>query len=312
LTVLSELGILTRRSPTTKIVLGLIGLIIFGYLYSIIPRPELYPEIILGISIALFLSSFLIIIKQYERGVILRWGRFIRQVPEGLRFRIPYIEGVYVVDTREKVRIFKSEKMLTKDNVPVSIDSILRYKVNPEKASDAVLNVEDFDAIIIQVSQTALRDNIGSSELQDCISNRKAINTSIKEAIKEETEQWGIEVTGVEIRNVNIPEQLEHAMSMKAQAEREKDARTIYADSEKIVAKVFEEASNLYKNKPIAYALRQSNLLYESIKAKENTIIMVPSESLNHMGYGNIAMIAAYLENLEKKAKLSPDKKQQF
>jgi regulator of protease activity HflC (stomatin/prohibitin superfamily) len=306
---LSELGILTRRSPTIKIALGFIALIIFGYLYSINQQPELFSEIILIISVALFLSSFLIIIKQYERGVILHWGRFSRQVSEGLRFRIPYIEGAYVVDTREKVRMFKSEKMLTKDNVPVSIDSILRYKVNPEKASDAVLNVEDFDAIIIQVSQTALRDNIGSSELQDCISNRKAINTSIKAAIKEEIEHWGIEVTGVEIRNVNIPEQLEHAMSMKAQAEREKDARVIYADSEKIVAKVFEEASELYKNKPIAYALRQSNLLYESIKAKENTIIMVPSESLNHMGYGNVAMIAAYLENLEKKGRLSSDKK---
>ena len=138
---------------------------------------------------------------------------------------------------------------------------------------------------------------------QDILSKREEVNLHIKAIIASEASNWGIEVTGVEIRQVAIPKELEDAMSMQAQAEREKQARVTYGESEVLVAKQFEEASKVYTENPVAYALRQSNMLYESIKVQGNTIVMVPSESLNSMGFGNLALTQAYLENTKKVAK---------
>ena len=261
-------------------------------------------SIILAIlGIISMIASFLFIIKQYERSIILRLGKYNRQVGPGMRTRFPFIEIVLVVDIREKVREFKAERMLTKDNVPVTIDAILRYKIIEDRAKDAILNVEIFNEMIKQVSQTTLRNNIGSSVFQDILSKREEINQHVKSIISQEAGSWGIEVTGVEVRQVIIPQELEAAMSMQAQAEREKNARITYGESEVLVAKKFQEASKVYADNPVAYALRQSNMLYESIKVQGNTIVMIPSESLNSMGFGNLAMTVAYLENTKKAAK---------
>ena len=261
-------------------------------------------SIILAIlGIISMIASFLFIIKQYERSIILRLGKYNRQVGPGMRTRFPFIEIVLVVDIREKVREFKAERMLTKDNVPVTIDAILRYKIIEDRAKDAILNVENFNEMIKQVSQTTLRNNIGSSVFQDILSKREEINQHVKSIISQEAGSWGIEVTGVEVRQVIIPQELEAAMSMQAQAEREKNARITYGESEVLVAKKFLEASKVYADNPVAYALRQSNMLYESIKVQGNTIVMIPSESLNSMGFGNLAMTVAYLENTKKAAK---------
>jgi regulator of protease activity HflC (stomatin/prohibitin superfamily) len=230
------------------------------------------------IGIAVIISAFLMIVKQYERAVILRLGRFQRQVGPGVQTRIPFMDNVLVIDIREKVREFTAERMLTKDNVPVTIDAILRYRIIEDRAKDAILNVENFNDMIQQVSQTTLRNNIGASQFQDILSKREEVNRHIKEVIAEESIGWGIEVRGVEIRQVAIPKELEDAMSMQAQAEREKNARVTYGESEVLVAKQFEEAAKVYTDNPVAYALRQSNMLYESIKVQGNTIVMVPSE----------------------------------
>ncbi len=259
--------------------------------------------IVSGIGIILIIASFLFVIKQYERSIILRLGKYSRQVGPGLRTRIPFIENVLVVDIREKVREFKAERMLTKDNVPVTIDAILRYKIVEERAKDAILNVENFNEMIKQVSQTTLRNNVGSSEFQDILSKREEINHHVKSIISEEAGNWGIEVAGVEIRQVIIPQELEAAMSMQAQAEREKSARVTYGESEVLVAKKFEEASEVYSDNPVAYALRQSNMLYESIKVQGNTIVVIPSESLNSMGFGNLATTVTYLEKTKMAVK---------
>jgi regulator of protease activity HflC (stomatin/prohibitin superfamily) len=255
------------------------------------------------LGIISIIASFLFIIKQYERSIILRLGKYNRQVGPGMRTRFPFIEIVLVVDIREKVREFKAERMLTKDNVPVTIDAILRYKIIEDRAKDAILNVENFNEMIKQVSQTTLRNNICSSVFQDILSKREEINQHVKSIILQEAGSWGIEVTGVEIRQVIIPQELEAAMSMQAQAGREKNARITYGESEVVVAEKFQEASKVYADNPVAYALRQSNMLYESIKVQGNTIVMIPSESLNSMGFGNLAMTVAYLENTKKAAK---------
>jgi regulator of protease activity HflC (stomatin/prohibitin superfamily) len=293
--------IVSQKGSGAHVIGGLLILILgVGLGLAIGSDAIAYAAIVIGLVI--IISAFLMIIKQYERAIILRLGRYQRQTGPGVQTRIPFADNVLVVDIREKVREFKAERMLTKDNVPVTIDAILRYRIIEERARDAVLNVENFNQMIQQVSQTTLRNNIGSSAFQDILSRREEVNQHIKSVIANEAGNWGIEVTGVEIRQVIIPQELEAAMSMQAQAEREKSARVTYGESEVLVAKQFEEASKVYADNPVAYALRQANMLYESIKVQGNTIVMIPSETLNSMGFGNLGMTLAYLENTKKAA----------
>lgn len=298
--------IVSQKGSGAHVVVGLVILVVgvaFGL--SIESDAVAYAAIVIGLAV--IISSFLMIIKQYERAIILRLGRYHGQAGPGVQTRIPFVDSVLVVDVREKVCEFKAERMLTKDNVPVTIDAILRYRIIEERARDAVLNVENFNQMIQQVAQTTLRNNIGSSAFQDILSRREEVNQHIKSVIADESGSWGIEVTGVEIRQVIIPQELEAAMSMQAQAEREKSARVTYGESEVLVAKQFEEASRVYENNHVAYALRQSNMLYESMKVQGNTIVMIPSETLNSMGFGNLGMTLAYLESTKKAAKTKPE-----
>src|SRR5919112_647024 len=290
--------IVSKRASGNLLIFGILILIIgLGTtLYTMNNNFVIYLSAI-GVILAIF--SFFYIIKQYERSIILRLGKYHKRIGPGINYRIPFIDNVLVIDIRERVREFKAERMLTKDNVPVTIDAILRYKIIDDRAKDAILNVENFNEMIKQVSQTTLRNNIGSSLFQEILSKREEINYNIKSVISKESFNWGIMVAGVEIRQVIIPQELESAMSMQAQAEREKQARVTYGESEIQVAKKFLDASKIYSNNPVAYALRQSNMLYETMKIHENTIIMIPSESLNSMGFGNLGATVAYLQNLK-------------
>lgn len=297
--------VVSHKGSGAHVIAGLLVLIV-GAAFGLSTGSDavVYAAIVIGLVI--IISAFLMIIKQYERAIILRLGKYHRQSGPGVQTRIPFVDSVLVVDVREKVREFKAERMLTKDNVPVTIDAILRYRIIEERARDAVLNLENFNEMIQQVSQTTLRNNIGSSVFQDILSRREEVNQHIKAVIANEASNWGIEVTGVEIRQVIIPQELEAAMSMQAQAEREKSARVTYGESEVLVAKQFQEAAKVYENNHVAYALRQSNMLYESMKIQGNTIVMIPSETLNTMGFGNLGMTLAYLESTKKAAAAKP------
>jgi hypothetical protein len=288
-----------KKGSGTQLILGAIILII-GMGIGLSSNSVFITYLAIAAGIAVIISSFLIIIKQYDRAIILRLGKYQKQVGPGIQARIPFADSVLVVDIREKVREFKAERMLTRDNVPVTIDAILRYRIIEDRSKDALLNVENFNEMIQQVSQTTLRNNIGSALFQEILSKRADINTLIKSVIAQEASNWGIEVTGVEIRQVIIPQELENAMSMQAQAEREKNARVIFGESEIQVASRFVDAANIYANNPIAYAIRQSNMLYESIKVQGSTIVLIPSENLNSMGFGNLATSIAYLENTKR------------
>lgn len=294
--------IVSQKGSGAHVVAGLIIMIV-GVAFGLSMGSDLVAYAAIVIGLAIIISAFLMIIKQYERAIILRLGRYHNQIGPGVQTRIPFMDSILAVDVREKVREFKAERMLTKDNVPVTIDAILRYRIIEERARDAVLTVENFNQMIQQVSQTTLRNNIRSSVFQDILSKREEVNQHIKSVIANEAGNWDIEVTGVEIRQVIIPQELEAAMSMQAQAEREKSARVTYGESEVLVAKQFEEASKVYENNHVAYALRQSNMLYESMKVQGNTIVMIPSETLNSMGFGNLGMTLAYLESTKKAAK---------
>jgi regulator of protease activity HflC (stomatin/prohibitin superfamily) len=235
--------LVSQKGSGAHVIAGLI-ILIAGVAFGLSVETDavVYAAIVIGLVI--IISAFLMIIKQYERAILLRLGRYHRQVGPGVQTRIPFVDNVLVVDVREKVREFKAERMLTKDNVPVTIDAILRYRIIEEHARDAILNVENFNQMIQQVSQTTLRNNIGSSVFQDILSKRE-VNQHIKSVIAGEASNWGIEVKGVGIRQVIIPQELEAAMSMQAQAEREKSARVTYGESEVLVAKQFQEASKV-------------------------------------------------------------------
>ena len=289
----------TKKGSGIQLIAGILLLILSFLLKFFTEVNVIIIYVLLILGTAIIISSFLIIINQYERSIILRLGLYKKQVRPGIHSRLPLVDNVLVIDIRERVREFNAERMLTRDNVPVTIDAILRYKIIEDRANDAMLNVENFNEMIKQVSQTNLRNNIGASLFQEILSKREEINHNIKSLIERESNNWGIMVTGVEIRQVIIPQELESAMSMQAQAEREKQARVTYGESEILVAQKFLDASKIYSDNPVAYALRQSNMLYETMKIHENTIIMIPSETLNTMGFGNIGATVAYLQNLK-------------
>ncbi len=228
---------------------------------------------------------------QWERVVILRLGKFRSLKGPGLFFIIPVIDVIpYWIDTRVITSSFKAEKTLTKDTVPVDVDAVLFWKVvDPKKAA---LDVADYQSAINWASQTALRDVIGKTMLSDMLEGREKISGELQKIIDERTEPWGINVISVEVKDVLIPSALEDAMSMQAQAERERQARVILGDSERQVAEKFEEAAKTYTNNPTALHLRAMNMLYEGLKSNA-TLVIVPSTVVETMQLGSVAGLTA-------------------
>jgi len=181
---------------------------------------------VIAFVIALVVSLAIRVANQWERVVILRLGKFRSLKGPGLFFIIPVIDAIpYWIDTRVITGSFKAEKTLTKDTVPVDVDAVLFWKVvDPKKAA---LDVADYQSAISWASQTALRDVIGKTMLSDMLEGREKISDELQKIIDDRTEPWGINVISVEVKDVLIPSALEDAMSMQAQAERERQARVI-------------------------------------------------------------------------------------
>jgi regulator of protease activity HflC (stomatin/prohibitin superfamily) len=236
---------------------------------------------------AILLGAAIKIASQWERAVVLRLGRFQGLRGPGMFFIIPIVDVIsYWIDIRVITSTFKAEKTLTKDTVPVDVDAVLFWRVvDPEKAA---LDVEDFHNAIAWASQTALRDVIGKTTLADMLEGREKISHDLGRIIDERSQPWGITVISVELKDVLIPSGLEDAMSMQAQAERERQARIILGDSERQVAAKFQEAARSYANDPTAFHLRAMNMLYEGLK-QNSTIVIVPSTAVESMNLGGLA-----------------------
>jgi regulator of protease activity HflC (stomatin/prohibitin superfamily) len=250
--------------------------------------------IVIGVCsflIALFISSAIKIADPWDKAVVLRLGHFHLLRGPGLFFIIPVLDTIpYWIDTRVITTSFKAEKTLTKDTVPVDVDAVLFWKVlDPKKAA---LEVADYISAISWASQTALRDVIGKTMLSDMLEGRDKISGVLQKIIDERTEPWGINVNSVEVKDVLIPPALENAMSMQAQAERERQARVILGDSERQVAEKFGEAALTYANNPVALHLRAMNMLYEGLK-QNSTIVIVPSSAVDTMQLGSMAGLTA-------------------
>jgi regulator of protease activity HflC (stomatin/prohibitin superfamily) len=244
-----------------------------------------------AIVIAYIVSSAIQVADQWSRAVVLRLGKFHALRGPGLFLMIPLIDTIpYWIDTRVLTSSFKAEKTLTKDTVPVDVDAVLFWKiVDPKRAA---LDVADYQSAISWASQTALRDVIGKTMLSEMLEGRDKISSVLRTIIDERTEPWGINVISVEVKDVLIPPALENAMSMQAQAERERQARVILGDSERQVAEKFVEAARTYANDPIAFHLRGMNMLYEGLK-QNSTIVIVPSSAIETMQLGGLAGLTA-------------------
>jgi regulator of protease activity HflC (stomatin/prohibitin superfamily) len=241
--------------------------------------------------VAFLVSSSIQVADQWDKAVILRLGKFHSLQGPGLFIIIPVLDAIpYWIDTRVITSGFKAEKTLTKDTVPVDVDAVLFWKVlDPKKAA---LDVADYQSAISWASQTALRDVIGKTMLSDMLEGRDKISSLLQKIIDERTEPWGINVISVEVKDVLIPPALENAMSMQAQAERERQARVILGDSERQVAEKFAEASKSYTHNPVAFHLRAMNMLYEGLK-QNSTIVIVPSTAVESMQLGGLAGLTA-------------------
>jgi len=268
---------------------------------------------IITFIIALIVSLSTKVANQWERAVVLRLGKFRSLKGPGLFFIIPVIDEIpYWIDTRVITTTFKAEKTLTKDTVPVDVDAVLFWKVlDPQKAA---LAVADYTSAISWASQTALRDVIGKTMLSDMLEGREKISKELQKIIDERTEPWGINVISVEVKDVLIPPALEDAMSMQAQAERERQARVILGDSERQVAEKFGEAAKTYTNNPVALHLRAMNMLYEGLK-ENATIVIVPSTVVETMQLGGMAGLTALTmgigqENANKQKEIKPGKQE--
>jgi len=253
---------------------------------------------VITFTIALVVSAAIKIADQWEKAVVLRLGKFHALKGPGLFLIIPIVDTVaYWIDLRVINTTFTAEKTLTKDTVPVDVDAVLFWKVLDAKK--AALEIADYKSAINWASQTALRDVIGKTMLSEMLEGRDKMSNILQKIIDERTEPWGVNVISVEVKDVNIPSALQDAMSMQAQAERERQARVILGDSERQVAEKFGEAAKTYHNDPVALHLRAMNMLYEGLKTN-STIVIVPSSALETMQLGGLAGMTALAMDIKK------------
>jgi regulator of protease activity HflC (stomatin/prohibitin superfamily) len=235
---------------------------------------------------AVYILFALKIAQQWEKAIVLRFGRFHRLAGPGMFWMIPIVDSIPAwIDHRVMVTSFSAEKTLTKDTVPINVDAVLFWLV--WDAQKAALEVENYREAITWAAQTALRDIIGSMILADILVGRQKIDAELQQIIDQRTTPWGITVQSVEIRDIVIPEALEDAMSRQAQAERERQARIILGTAETEVALKFAQAAKAYENNPTALQLRAMNILYEGLKAK-GALVVVPSTAVETMGLGAV------------------------
>jgi regulator of protease activity HflC (stomatin/prohibitin superfamily) len=246
---------------------------------------------IVGSLIGLYFLFAVVVVDQWQKVAVLRFGRYRGLRGPGLFFIIPIVDTLSrYVDQRVRVHSVSAESTLTRDTVPVNVDAIVFWLVwNAEKS---ILEVENFVEAINMSAQTALRESIGRHELAQMVTEREVMGHELQRILDEKTNPWGITVQSVEIRDVRIPQSLEDAMSQRAQAERERQARVILGDAEVQVSEKFAEASRVYNDNPGALHLRGMNMLYEAIREK-GAMVLVPSSAIETMGLGGTLATAA-------------------
>ena len=223
--------------------------------------------------LVIILPQAIKITNEYERGIIFRLGRYAGTRGPGVFFIIPIIDKMVKADLRIVTHDVPPQDVITKDNVPAKVDAVVYYKItDPQRAT---IDVEDYRKATSQISQTSLRGVVGASELDELLSERIKINSKLHEVIDEATDPWGIKVTGVEIKHVEIPASMQRSIAKQAEAERAKRGKIIMAEGEFLAAQKLKEAGEVLRADPII--LRYLETLIDAAK-EPNTTILFPME----------------------------------
>ena len=258
--------------------------------------------VIVSTLIGLLVAPSPKIAQQWERAIVLRFGRYVGLRGPGLFWIVPFIDRVSsVIDQRTIASGFAAEQTLTADTVPVNVDAVLFWMVHD--AEKAALEVQDYARAVAWAAQTALRDIIGRTTLADLLRGRAQIEGDLQKLIDERSNPWGVTVSSVEMRDIVIPGALQDAMSRQAQAEREKQARIILGQAELEIAASFAEAAKSYEDNPTALHLRAMNMLYAGLKEK-GALMLIPSSAVESMGMGGMLGAAA----MRQKSLVEPGK----
>lgn len=238
---------------------------------------DIFLIIVVLIILFIFLSG-LHILKEWERGAVFTLGRFSQIKGPGVIYVWPIVSKISnILSTRIQVVSFKTESTFTKDNVPINVDAVMYFQIIDTQK--AILNVENYGAATNFSAQTTLREVLGKSSFDEVLSEREKIGEAAREIIDEKTENWGVKVSSVEIRDVIVPQNLQEAMSRQASAERERRSRVTLALAEVEAAAKMVEAANQYAHNPTAFQLRWMNILYEIGLEGKGTLMMIPANT---------------------------------
>jgi regulator of protease activity HflC (stomatin/prohibitin superfamily) len=235
----------------------------------------LYQTIFIVVLVVLFLAAAIKILNEYERGVIFRLGRVIRAKGPGLIILIPVIDKMVKVSLRLVAMDVDPQDIITRDNVSVKVNAVIYFRViDPTKA---IIEVEDYSYAMSQLAQTTLRSVCGQAELDDLLSGREKLNSELQEILDTHTDPWGIKVATVELKHIDLPQEMQRAMARQAEAERERRAKIISAEGERQAADRLAEAAAIIDQNPVALQLRYLQTVNEiATESNSTTIFPIP------------------------------------
>ena len=229
--------------------------------------------VVIAFFVLIFLGASVRVLREYERGVIFRLGRLIAQKGPGLILLVPVIDRMVRVDLRTVTLNIPPQEVITRDNVPARVNAVAYFRViDPNKS---IVEVENFLLATSQIAQTTLRSVLGKAELDQLLSERERLNEDLQKIIDEQTEPWGVKVSTVEIKDVEIPEQMQRAMARQAEAERERRAKIINSEGEYQAAQKLTDAADIISTNPASLQLRYLQTLLE-IGSNQNTTVVFP------------------------------------
>jgi regulator of protease activity HflC (stomatin/prohibitin superfamily) len=258
-------------SPLLFVVLAVAGALVAGWMGDGYP-PAVIPFLIGWVVVDLILASAVRLAAEWERAVVFRLGKFLNVKGPGLFLIVPLIDQLRRIDTRVQTIQIARQQVITKDNVPVSIDAVLFFKV--ENASDAVIKVQDFRFAISQYARTSLRDVIGQMTLDQLLAEREQIEAAIARHVERDTRAWGLEVVGIRMEDIDMPEDLKKMMSRQASAEREKRANITKAEGDKEAAVNLAAAARTMADSPGAMHLRTLQTIDGLGPSASNTVVL--------------------------------------
>ncbi len=240
---------------------------------------NLFIGIVAAVAILVLLFLATSTVREYEGGIVLRFGRMLEVRSAGLNFILPFVDKLYRIDTRTVALTVEPQEIITRDNVTIKVDAVVYFAViDPVKA---LLQVVDYVKATTQIALTTLRSVLGQSDLDELLTHREGINVKLRQIIDEHTEPWGVKVSVVEVKDVLLPEGMQRSMAKQAEAEREKRAKVILADGELLAAETLGRAAHIIRAEPPALQLRYLQTLSEIAGERNSTIIPFPLEVLD-------------------------------